>query len=231
MSVESAINLADGPQQCPAYLTPHTCESPVGSCDDYNAETDECPVCSELYGRLGTPRAALLNCDHMLCEGCLSKMLGRSNDPSRIQCPLCRQRTPLLHWEIRQMQEEALSNQGLVVTMSTNPSNPGLQCNSSDPVCDSLSPLMALRQQAPGPPGCCECAPLEQQLHELAESEVVCGCCHRPRWLSQVLRQSRHCRCCYVTLLLTLGMAEVGLLLLVFIPVVMLVLLFTLIGR
>lgn len=216
---DSAIKLTDEVQQGPTYLVSGMSghEDWAGGCGDDNTEMDECPICNELYRSVGKHRAALLNCDHTLCEDCLSKMVCRAADPSRVQCPLCRQRTPLLRWEICRMQEETVTCGAVTVTGG----------NLSDPFIDSVSSTTMTSS-----PGYRFCTALERQLRARAESDVVCGCFRRPRWLARALRraQRRH-HFCYMALLLVLGATELGLLLLVFLPVVILVLLFTLVGR
>ncbi|XP_037351276.1 ring finger protein-like [Talpa occidentalis] len=77
------------------------------------AAGEECPICTEPYGP-GAHRLALLNCGHGLCEGCLRRLLGTapSVDLGRVRCPLCRQKTPVLEWEICRLQEELLRADG-----------------------------------------------------------------------------------------------------------------------
>lgn len=74
---------------------------------------DECPICTEPYGP-SERRLALLNCGHGLCVGCLHRLLGTapSADLGRVRCPLCRQKTPMLEWEICRLQEELLQADG-----------------------------------------------------------------------------------------------------------------------
>ncbi|XP_069333253.1 ring finger protein-like [Eulemur rufifrons] len=76
-------------------------------------QEEECPVCTEPYGP-GEHRLALLNCRHGLCAGCLHRLLGTapSADLGRVRCPLCRQKTPMLEWEIYRLQEELLQADG-----------------------------------------------------------------------------------------------------------------------
>lgn len=70
---------------------------------------EECPICTEPYGPR-EHRLALLNCGHGLCAGCLHRLLGSapSADLGQVRCPLCRQKTPMLEWEICRLQEELL---------------------------------------------------------------------------------------------------------------------------
>ncbi|XP_012905590.1 uncharacterized protein LOC106004507 [Mustela putorius furo] len=74
---------------------------------------EECPICTEPYGP-GEHRLALLNCGHGLCVGCLHQLLGTAPSASlgQVCCPLCRQKTPMLEWEICRLQEELLQADG-----------------------------------------------------------------------------------------------------------------------
>ncbi|XP_016042950.1 ring finger protein-like [Erinaceus europaeus] len=76
-------------------------------------EEEECPICTEPYGP-GEHHLSLLNCGHGLCLGCLHRLLGTapSADLGRVRCPLCRQKTPMLEWEICRLQEELLLADG-----------------------------------------------------------------------------------------------------------------------
>ncbi|XP_014637478.1 PREDICTED: uncharacterized protein LOC106800742, partial [Ceratotherium simum simum] len=86
---------------------------PVGENEEEEQGEEECPVCTEPYGP-GEHRLALLNCGHGLCVGCLHRLLGTapSADLGRVRCPLCRQKTPMLEWEICRLQEELLQADG-----------------------------------------------------------------------------------------------------------------------
>jgi hypothetical protein len=76
-------------------------------------EEEECPICAEPYGP-SEHHLTLLNCGHSLCVGCLHQLLGMTPraDLGRVCCPLCRQKTPMLEWEICQLQEELLRADG-----------------------------------------------------------------------------------------------------------------------
>ncbi|KAM5298582.1 ring finger protein-like [Ctenodactylus gundi] len=76
-------------------------------------EEEECPICTEPYGS-GEHLLTLLNCGHGLCAACLRQLLDTapSTDLGRVRCPLCRQKTPMLEWEICQLQEELLQADG-----------------------------------------------------------------------------------------------------------------------
>jgi len=113
--------------------------------DDADADPDadrrdECPICNERFGASGDHRLALLHCDHGLCRRCLSRILRRARDPSRVQCPFCRQNTPLSHRDYVQitLEEEAYSNHGMVAAPGASSSH-----YSSSSSYYSSSPLLA----------------------------------------------------------------------------------------
>lgn len=169
-----------------------------------DSAVDECPICTEPYGSQGDHSVALLNCDHTLCQRCLAVMLKRAVDCSRVQCPLCRQKTPLLQWQIYRLQED--------IAFCTRPPELSNPTPRSEPEV-----------------GTGFCSTLEQYLQVRAETARVCGCFEHPPGLIQAVRRmQRRCRCCYVTLLVMLYMVELSFLMLVFLPVLLLVLLFTL---
>ncbi|XP_049322321.1 E3 ubiquitin-protein ligase RNF186-like [Astyanax mexicanus] len=182
--------------------------------DGSSSVVDECPICTESYQSRGDRSMALLNCDHSLCQRCLAAMLRRAADCSRVQCPLCRQKTPLLQWEICRLQEDST-----FCMVPPNPSSAMLAQAEAEP------------EPEPVPPDRGLCSALEHRLLLRAETARVCGCFEHPRWLMQLVRRlqlQRRCSCCYMTLLIFMYLAEVTFLLLVFLPVVVLVLLFTL---
>ena len=65
----------------------------------------ECHICSEQFDS-----HTLLKCNHSLCKNCVDGIMRRAKDPGKLQCPFCRQTTPLPQWEIRRLQEEFLNN-------------------------------------------------------------------------------------------------------------------------
>lgn len=83
-------------------------------------EEEECPICAEPYGP-SEHHLTLLNCGHSLCVGCLHQLLGTNPraDLGHVRCPLCRQKTPMLEWEICQLQEELLQADGPQYPMPT----------------------------------------------------------------------------------------------------------------
>ncbi|TSK72145.1 hypothetical protein Baya_3129 [Bagarius yarrelli] len=169
-----------------------------------NTVEDECPICTEPYHSHGDHSAVLLNCNHSVCQHCLAVMLKQAADCFCVQCPLCRQKTPLLQEQIYRLQED--------ITFCSCPSN-----------------FSSLTPQSEPEVGSGFCSTLEQYLLVRAETARVCGCFEHPRGLIQAIRrmQSRH-RCCYAALLVMLYMVELSFLMLVFLPVLVLVLLFTL---
>lgn len=96
----------------------------------------ECPICSELFDSHGGYCNTLLNCNHTLCHQCIVGIMRRAKDPSRLQCPFCRQTTPFPQWEIRRFQEELYSNSiyepGLALVISPGPE---LQVVPETPLC------------------------------------------------------------------------------------------------
>ncbi|XP_053247710.1 ring finger protein-like [Podarcis raffonei] len=72
-------------------------------------EDAECPICTEFYDG-DVHRPSRLNCGHELCARCLGAVLEASGaaEIGRARCPLCRQKTPVMEWEIRKLQEEML---------------------------------------------------------------------------------------------------------------------------
>lgn len=188
---------------------------PRGEGGDSSAgeEREECPVCTEPLGAPGGGGTALLNCSHALCHACLAGMLRRAADPSRLKCPLCRQGTPLLEWQIRRMQEEAASLMG---------GTGGGVLNGGGDIGIPTPP------PSPTPPS----RGAEGWLETRVARATVCGCVRLPARLTLALgRLRRRCRCCYLACLLLLYLTEVACLLLVFLPVLVLVLLFTLAGK
>ncbi|XP_042529226.1 RING finger protein 208-like [Dipodomys spectabilis] len=73
----------------------------------------DCPICTEPY-RPAERQQMQLNCGHSLCMGCLYQLLGMAPgaDLGHVRCPMCRQKTPMLEWEICRLQEELLEADG-----------------------------------------------------------------------------------------------------------------------
>ncbi|XP_029418450.1 E3 ubiquitin-protein ligase RNF183-like [Nannospalax galili] len=177
------------------------------------AEEEECPICTEHYGP-DEHCLALLNCGHSLCAGCLQQLLGMAPnaDLGRVCCPLCRQKTPMLEWEICQLQEELLQADGPQRPLPTTP------------------PQLPHRQ--PGPWGSLE---HRYQLRFLAEPVGGRGCLpflpcppHLGTWL-WTLRERGPCAR-RLALLSLLALELLGLLL-IFMPLMLLGVLFMLLDR
>ncbi|KAM5330757.1 ring finger protein-like [Glossophaga mutica] len=184
---------------------------PTGREDE--EEEEECPICTEPYGR-GEHGLALLNCGHSLCAGCLHQLLATapSADLGGARCPLCRQKSPMPEWEICQLQEELLQADG--PPRPPSPAPPPLPTRGSGPWA-SLEHRYRLRF-LPGPMGGRGCLPF-----------LPCPPC-LGAWL-WALRERGPCAR-RLALLGLLALELLGLLL-VFTPLMVLGLLFALLGR
>ncbi|XP_064027561.1 ring finger protein-like [Pogoniulus pusillus] len=171
---------------------------------------DECPICTEPYDEQ-RHKPALLNCGHGLCRACLRAIMDAAGaaDFGRVRCPICRQKTPMLEWEICKLQEELL-------LLHAQPSSPAALATPRPP---------ALPPRRPGLAGA-----LEHRFQVRFHTSRMFGCLPCVRYPPCLIRrlgwlQSR-CRCCYLLLLALLLLAETLSLLLIFLPVVLMVLLF-----
>ncbi|XP_074871473.1 ring finger protein-like [Carettochelys insculpta] len=196
-----------GPLPGPA---PAPAPAPPGPGPGPGPGEEECPICTEPYdghGHKPTP----LNCGHVLCGGCVRAIMDTAGaaEIGRVRCPLCRQKTPMLEWEICRLQEELL-----LLHAQPAPAPP-------------LAP--------PGPPALPPRRPgllgaLEHRFQVRFRTSRVFGCLPCVRYPPCLLRGlgglERRCRCCYLLALALLLAAETLSLLLVFLPVVLLVLLF-----
>ena len=147
-----------------------TCALPIWG-ESSSLQGEECPICTEPYDVECGRRMVLLNCDHTLCRGCLTSILKRAVDPSRVQCPLCRQKTPILHWEIQRMQEEIVYCSGVY--------GPGQMEE------DSLTEPESTPRLCPG---------LEERLLSRVGPVRLCGCCLRPRRADRGPESSGFCQ-------------------------------------
>ncbi|XP_044030140.1 E3 ubiquitin-protein ligase RNF186-like [Siniperca chuatsi] len=181
------------------------CSGSVRSlCSD--SSQHECPICSELFNSHGDHRITLLNCNHTLCHHCTAGIMRQAKDPSRLQCPFCRQTTPFPQWEIRRLQEESYSN-------SVYEPGPALV----------ISPGPEL--QVPASPLCCFALLRQLEAHR---HRNICGCCIHPSCLVRGLRLMRlHSLCFSITALLLLVLALLGCFLYIVVPVIMLSILFS----
>lgn len=181
-------------------------EDPVG-------DEQECPICTELYDQ-DHRKPALLNCSHVLCGQCLQAILqaGSAADIGRVRCPICRQKTPMMEWEICRLQEELLLLSAAQVPASAPP---------------AFGPL------PPRQPGFW--GGLEHHFHVRFHTSRVMGffpCLRYPACLVGGLAElERRCPWCYRTALLALAAAEMLSLLLVFLPILLLLLLFLILDK
>ncbi|XP_050783047.1 ring finger protein-like [Gopherus flavomarginatus] len=176
---------------------------------------EECPICTEPYDS-GRHTPALLNCNHVLCSDCLRAIMDRAGaaDIGRVRCPICRQKTPMLEWEICKLQEELL-------LLHTQPA-------PASPLALPMPPPLPPRR-----PGLC--GALEHHFQVRFHTSRMFGClpCVRyPLCLVSGLGSLQHrCRCCYLLSLAALLAAETLSLLLIFLPIVLLVLLFLILEK
>ncbi|XP_052537292.1 ring finger protein-like [Tympanuchus pallidicinctus] len=187
---------------------PGLCCAPAGS-------EDECPICTEPYDN-ERHKAALLNCNHGLCHACLRAIMDTADGAEfgRVRCPICRQKTPMLEWEICKLQEELL-------LLHAEPGPPTALTDPRPPV---------LPPRRPGLAGA-----LEHHFQVRFHTSRMFGClpCVRyPAGLIRALgRLQGRCRCCYLLLLALLLVAELLSLLLIFLPIVLMVLLFLILDK
>ncbi|XP_075027098.1 ring finger protein-like [Calonectris borealis] len=184
------------------------CHVPAGS-------EDECPICTEPYDDQ-RHKPALLNCNHGLCRACLRAIMDTAAGAEfgRVRCPICRQKTPMLEWEICKLQEELL-------LLHAQPSSPGALATPRPP---------ALPPRRPGLAGA-----LEHRFQVRFHTSRMFGClpCVRypPCLIRGLGRLERRCRCCYLLVLALLLAAEMLSLLLIFLPIVLMVLLFLILDK
>lgn len=181
--------------------------------EDACSDAQECPICTEPYDQ-DQRKPALLNCSHVLCGRCLRSIMEAASaaDVGRVRCPICRQKTPMLEWEICKLQEELL-----------------LLNSAQAPV--SGSPVLnVLPARRPGLLGS-----LEHHFQVRFHTTRMIGflpCLRYPHCLIRGLARLEHrCRCCYLLALLALLAAEMLSLLLVFLPIVLLLLLFLILDK
>ncbi|TFJ99901.1 putative E3 ubiquitin-protein ligase RNF183 [Platysternon megacephalum] len=176
---------------------------------------EECPICTEPYDS-GRHTQALLNCSHVLCSDCLHAIMDRAGaaEIGRVRCPICRQKTPMLEWEICKLQEELL-----LLHAQPAPASP-----------------LALPMPPPLPPrrpGLC--GALEHHFQVRFHTSRMFGCLPCVRYplclVSGLGILQRRCRCCYLLSLAALLAAETLSLLLIFLPIVLLVLLFLILDK
>ncbi|XP_071430558.1 ring finger protein-like [Pithys albifrons albifrons] len=184
------------------------CPVPAGS-------EDECPICTEPYDEQ-RHKPALLNCSHGLCQACLRAIMDTAHGAEfgRVRCPICRQKTPMLEWEICKLQEELL-------LLHAQPAPPGTLATPRPP---------ALPPRRPGLAGA-----LEHRFQVRFHTSRMFGClpCVRypPCLIRGLARLQRRCRCCHLLLLALLLAAEMLSLLLIFLPILLMVILFLILDK
>ncbi|XP_057894228.1 ring finger protein-like [Melospiza georgiana] len=176
---------------------------------------DECPICTEPYDEQ-RHKAAVLNCSHGLCRACLRAIMDTATgaELGRVRCPICRQKTPMLEWEICKLQEELL-------LLHAQPGSPAALATPRPP---------ALPPRRPGLAGA-----LEHRFQVRFHTSRMFGClpCVRypPCLIRALARLERRCRCCYLVLLALLLAAEMLSLLLIFLPILLMVMLFLILDK
>ncbi|XP_065428200.1 ring finger protein-like [Chrysemys picta bellii] len=194
---------------------PGSAAEPCCAPGEAGSAEEECPICTEPYDS-GRHTQALLNCGHVLCSDCLHAIMDRAGaaEIGRVRCPICRQKTPMLEWEICKLQEELL-----LLHAQPAPASP-----------------LALPMPPPLPPrrpGLC--GALEHHFQVRFHTSRMFGCLPCVRYplclVSGLGSLQRRCRCCYLLSLAALLAAETLSLLLIFLPIVLLVLLFLILDK
>ncbi|XP_058709536.1 ring finger protein-like [Poecile atricapillus] len=220
--------LPRGESPSPTERAPSSVPSPFGGaeearsdgaaaepCPEAAGSEDECPICTEPYDER-RHKAAVLNCSHGLCRSCLRAIMATATEAElgRVRCPICRQKTPMLEWEICKLQEELL-------LLHSQPGSPAALAASRPP---------ALPARRPGLAGA-----LEHRFQVRFHTSRMFGClpCVRypPCLIRALARLERRCRCCYLVLLALLLAAEMLSLLLIFLPIVLMVMLFLILDK
>ncbi|XP_068887778.1 ring finger protein-like [Aphelocoma coerulescens] len=207
-SILSLFGEAEGTSSDEVAVAAEPCPVLAGS-------DEECPICTEPYDEQ-RHKPAVLNCNHGLCRACLRAIMATATGAEfgRVRCPICRQKTPMLEWEICKLQEELL-------LLHAQPGSPG-----------ALAPSRpaALPPRRPGLAGA-----LEHRFQVRFHTSRMFGClpCVRypPCLIRALARLERRCRCCYLLLLALLLAAEMLSLLLIFLPIVLMVMLFLILDK
>lgn len=167
----------------------------------------ECPICTELYDA-SSHKQSLLNCKHVFCDNCIKTMVSKANEPSlgRVSCPLCRQTSPMMEWEIRKMQEQMLDNGGIYIQHQP----------------DYVAPEIIVRR-----PGLC--GALEYRFQKRFQNGRLIGfppCVRHPQRLVDGLNRLQHrCHCLYICALVLLLFAEFFCFFFLFVPIAIFILL------
>ncbi|CAH2316979.1 E3 ubiquitin- ligase RNF8-A-like [Pelobates cultripes] len=165
----------------------------------------ECPICTEFYDAHEHQRAEL-HCNHLICDSCVSSIMtltGHGN-VGRISCPICRQQTPMLKFEVRRMQEQMMENIA--------------RCNES------------VRVELDVPtrtPGLCSALEYRFQTRFRNNPRFIFPPCFRysQGFIEFTFRLKQRSPCAYRTLLFVLLIAEFASFFIIFLPIIILALL------
>ncbi|XP_072285623.1 ring finger protein-like isoform X2 [Pyxicephalus adspersus] len=165
----------------------------------------ECPICTELYDAK-SHKQSLLNCKHAFCDNCIKTMVSKANEANlgKVTCPLCRQTTPMMEWEIRKLQDQVLDSGGIYIQQ------------------DYVSPEPIVRR-----PGLC--GALEYRFQKRFRNGRLAGlspCVRNPQRMIERLDRLQHrCHCLYLCALSFLLFAEYFCFFFLFMPIVLFTLL------
>ncbi|XP_056394407.1 ring finger protein-like [Hyla sarda] len=166
----------------------------------------ECPICTEIYDTI-KHKQSLLNCNHIFCDKCIRTMVNNANCSNlcRLTCPICRQTTPMVEWEVRRMQEQMMESAGVCVEQ------------------DYVPPQPLVRR-----PGLC--GALEYRFHKRFQTGRLFPLCIRnPQRLMERMTRLRHgCRCVYFLALVFLLFAEFFCFTFLFLPILVFILMIVL---
>ncbi|XP_063289114.1 ring finger protein-like [Pelobates fuscus] len=165
----------------------------------------ECPICTEFYDAREHKRAEL-HCNHFICDSCVSSIMtltGHGN-VGRISCPICRQQTPMLKFEVRRMQEQMMENIA--------------RCNE---------PVRVELDVPTRTPGLCGALEYRFQTRFRNNPRFIFPPCFRYSrgFIAFTFRLKRRSSCAYRTLLFVLLIAEFASFFIIFLPIIILALL------
>ncbi|KAM4697182.1 ring finger protein-like, partial [Rhinophrynus dorsalis] len=164
----------------------------------------ECPICTELYDSYNH-KQSFLNCKHMLCRYCIKTIMDKSNQANmgRLTCPICRQKTPMLQWEICKLQDQLMDSGGTQIQQVEIPPEP------------------LVRR-----PGLCGALEYRFQKRFYTTRMFTFAPCFRypVRFINLLHGLERRCRCLYLCVLAFLLCVETVCFFVVFLPIVILVL-------
>ncbi|XP_073496618.1 ring finger protein-like [Phyllobates terribilis] len=171
-------------------------------------DRQECLICTELYDTT-KHKQSLLNCNHVFCDNCIKTMVHTANRANlcRVTCPICRQTTPMLEWEVRKMQEQMMESGGVCAQQ------------------DYVPPQPLVRR-----PGLC--GALEYRFHSRIQTGrlfLFPPCIRNPhRLMSRLTWLEHRCRCLYLFALVILLFAEFFCFTFLFLPILIFILMIVL---